>query len=136
VGKPNENDLKKAERFVQKNLTAYSMPDPYQKIQLKLPIKEGCPNTYFLTEKGTSFSLKGDIVSINQTACLGCGKCIRACPVSVIDLIENKAVPVYELYCTLCRLCINSCGQRAINLHYTWRDAIKVAKKHSHRVSL
>jgi NAD-dependent dihydropyrimidine dehydrogenase PreA subunit len=136
VGKPNENDLKKAERFVRKILPHLCVNDPYQLIKSKLPVKEGQPNTYNVIANETLLMLRGDVVTINQSACIGCGKCIKVCPLAVIELQHQKAIPVAELDCTLCRLCVNSCSERAINLHYTWRDAINVAKRHGHKVSL
>lgn len=68
--------------------------------------------------------------------CAGCGKCATVCPLNVIKIENAKAIPVYELDCTLCRLCIKNCSERAIHLHYSWRGAIKVAKRHGKKVSL
>ena len=48
----------------------------------------------------------------------------------------KKAISKSELDCTLCRLCVINCKQRAISLHYTWCDAIKVAQRHGKRTSL
>lgn len=136
VGKPNESDLKKAEKFIQKILPESCMPDYYLKVGHILPVTEGKVNTYFLDDNTSRLELKGDFVTINQTACMGCGKCEKVCPLGVINIEKSKAIPVNELDCTLCRLCIQNCGERAIHLHYSWRDAIKVAKRYSSRVSL
>jgi ferredoxin len=80
--------------------------------------------------------LTGDFVTVNHTTCIGCGKCVKICPLEVIVIIDSKAVPVIELDCTLCRLCVSNCPERAINLHYNWIDAIKVAIRHGKRKSL
>lgn len=136
VGKPNESDLKKAAKFVKKCLPQYCLPDYYLKVGKVLPVIEGKVNTYKLNENLSSVELKGDFVTINQTACMGCGKCTKVCPMDVIEIENSTAIPVRELDCTLCRLCIQNCDERAISLHYSWRDAIKVAKRHSKRVSL
>lgn len=136
VGKPNESDLKKAEKFIQKTLPEYCMPDYYSKVDHILPVIEGKVNTYFLHGNSSSIELKGDLVTINQMACIGCGKCAKVCPLEVIEIQNSKTIPVKELDCTLCRLCIQNCSERAINLHYSWRDAIKVAKRHSKRTVL
>ena len=135
-GKPNEKDLKKATKFLQKQLPQYCMPDYYEQVKKKLPVKEGFTNEYTLSVKNANIVLKGDFVTINQSACLGCRKCAKVCPLGVIDLIEGKAIPVRELDCTLCRLCEKACKERAIRLHYKWLDATKVAKRHSKRKSL
>lgn len=64
------------------------------------------------------------------------GKCVKICPLSIIQLENKKAISKSELDCTLCRLCVANCKQRAITLHYNWRDAIKVAQRHGKGTSL
>ncbi|MBI5009542.1 MAG: 4Fe-4S binding protein, partial [Bacteroidia bacterium] len=136
VGKPDENDLKKAVKFLRNHLPQYCMPDYYEKVKEKLPVKEGFVNTYKLKINNTTVVLNGDFVTINSSSCTGCGKCARVCPLGVIKIIDSNAVPVNELDCTLCRLCEINCRERAISLHYSWPDAIKVAVRHGKRVSL
>lgn len=135
-GKPNEKDLKRAVRFLKKCLPGYCMPDYYTLVKTKLPVKEGAVNEYTLSIHDQNTVLKGDFVTINQNICTGCGKCTKVCPLGVIAIKDKKAVPLNELDCTLCRLCEVNCRERAIHLHYTWIDAIKVAKRHDKRKSL
>jgi MinD superfamily P-loop ATPase len=101
-----------------------------------MPVKDGFVNTYTLNLNETQVILKGDIVTINQNACRACGKCAKVCPLGIIEFMDGKAVPIHELDCTLCSLCIIDCRERAINLHFTWFDAIKVAVRHGKRQSL
>jgi NAD-dependent dihydropyrimidine dehydrogenase PreA subunit/flavodoxin len=136
VGKPDERDLKKAAKFMRNCLPQYCMPDFYEQIKTKKPIKDGSVNTYTLRLNEQQVILKGDIVTINQNACLGCGKCVKVCPIGIIEFTDWKAVPKYELDCTLCSLCIINCRERAISLHFRWSDAIKVALRHGKRQSL
>jgi ferredoxin len=136
VGKPDEKDLKKARRFLRNCLSQYCMADYYEQVKEKLPVKQGFVNTYELSINDTKVVLNGDIVTINQTACLGCGKCVTVCPLGVIALHDKKAGPRNELDCTLCRLCVANCPERAISLHYTWIDAVKVAIRHGKKDSL
>lgn len=135
-GKPDEKDLKKAEKFLRNSLSQYCIPDYYKQLKTKLPVREGFTNTYKLNGNEKPVVLKGDFVTINQSACIGCGKCVKVCPLKIIEVKDYKALPVKELDCTLCRLCIMNCKERAINIHYTWRDAINVAKRHSKKISL
>ena len=136
VGKPDEKDLKKTVRFLKTVLPQYCMPDYYEHVKTKLPVKDGSVNTYELNINASRVILKGDFVTINQNTCLGCGKCEKVCPLGLIELIEGRAVASRELDCTLCRLCEINCSERAISLHYTWLDAIRVAKRHGKRKSL
>ena len=135
-GKPDEKDLKKAVRFVEKILPQYCVEDLYLQVQNKLPVQEGKPNSYDIHNKGSTIRIRGDRVTFNHSNCNGCGKCVKICPLGIIQLEEKKAISKSELDCTLCRLCVVNCKQRAIHLHYTWRDAIKVANRHSKRTSL
>ncbi|MFO7655660.1 MAG: 4Fe-4S binding protein [Bacteroidales bacterium] len=136
VGKPNEKDLKKAVKFLKRYLPQYCMPDYYEQINTKLPVNDGFTNEYKLSVNDSCIVLKGDFVTINQSACRGCGKCAKVCPLGVIELMMHKAVPAKELDCTLCRLCEINCKERAISLHYKWLDAIKIAVRHGKRKSL
>jgi ferredoxin len=135
-GKPNEKDLRKAVKFLHTALSEYCMPDYYQQVKDRLSVKQGAVNTYKLHKNNADVILKGDLVTINQTACKGCGKCVDICPLDVIELQNHKAIPINELDCTLCRLCEKNCMERAIHFHFTWRDAIKIAVRHSNKNSL
>lgn len=135
-GRPNEKDVEKAVKFIKKTLPDYCIPDYYKEVKQYIPIKDGIVNTYFIREKNENIVLKGDIVTINQSLCVGCSKCVSVCPVGVIEIHNQKAIPSRELDCTLCSICFQNCKERAINIHYSWRDAINVAKRHANRTSL
>ena len=53
------------------------------------------------------------MVRINEEKCIGCGYCVRDCPVGAMSLSRKKAV-VDEALCTECRACIRVCEQGAI----------------------
>ena len=44
--------------------------------------------------------------------CIGCGKCVKLCPLNNIELINKK--PVWYDTCTHCMACIGNCPTRAI----------------------
>ena len=135
-GKPDEGDLRRAAAFAAKILPAFARPDPYRspgRRRLDLP---GRPNAYAVPRAGGDTLLRGDIATVDQGACSGCGRCVAACPMGVLRLEGGKALPRSELDCTLCALCVKACPERAVRLHYSWADAIKVAIRHKGRRSL
>ena len=44
--------------------------------------------------------------------CIGCGKCVKLCPLNNIELKDQK--PVWQDTCTHCMACIGNCPVRAI----------------------
>lgn len=135
-GKPDEKDLKKAVRFVNKILPQYCMPDFYLQLNNKKKIQEGRINAYLAWDNGSTVFLNGDRVTFNHNNCNGCGQCAKVCPLNIIELSNNKAICRKELDCTLCKLCVINCKQRAITLHYSWLDAINVARRHGKKIAL
>jgi len=50
--------------------------------------------------------------TILKSKCVGCGDCIRACPVTAIKLDRGKAVVDPEK-CVGCRMCVITCSYGA-----------------------
>ena len=55
-----------------------------------------------------------DKLKIDHSKCIGCGKCVKICPMYNIDILNDKAVPKGK--CTMCYRCINSCPRQALTL--------------------
>lgn len=51
---------------------------------------------------------------VDSDRCVGCGLCVKSCPVQNLRLEEKKAVPLNE--CVLCYRCVNLCPKKAISL--------------------
>ena len=55
-----------------------------------------------------------DKLKIDGSACIGCGKCEKLCPMGNICIKEGKAVSSNK--CTMCYRCVNQCPKQAITL--------------------
>lgn len=75
---------------------------------LKLPSKP------LNTEHGEETDLR--IVNIQEEHCIGCVKCIHACPVDAIVGAPKLMHSVIDDYCTGCELCIPPCPVDCIEL--------------------
>lgn len=71
------------------------------------------------------------IVHIDNRKCTGCGNCVEACPVNIIELVSvdmkvhircsshdkgKKAKSVCEVACISCQLCVKKCPTEAISM--------------------
>ena len=62
-------------------------------------------------------------VTVDHTKCDGDGTCASVCPVSVFEMLDKpefngkqKAVPVNNDACIMCRACEVQCPQQAITI--------------------
>ena len=64
---------------------------------------------------------------IDSERCTGCGNCVPACPLGVLEMVEDKA-QVNE-GCTLCSLCVEACDYDAISIEEA-PETIEVSDTH------
>lgn len=60
--------------------------------------------------------MKRDIIKINEEKCTGCGECIIGCPEGALQVIDNKARLISDLFCDGLGACIGTCPQGAIEV--------------------
>lgn len=60
--------------------------------------------------------MKRQIITIDETKCNGCGNCITGCPEGALQIIDNKARLVSDLFCDGLGACIGTCPERAITI--------------------
>jgi ferredoxin len=71
------------------------------------------------------------VVHIDSGKCTGCGKCVEACPVNIIELVPvdmkvhvrcsshdkgKKAKSVCDVACIGCQMCVKKCPSEAIHM--------------------
>ncbi len=71
-----------------------------------------CPITVFLKPM-SYFSLTR--VRCDQTRCISCGKCKRACPMEV-DMTDNRRSRKNGTECIFCMECVSQCPRNALDL--------------------
>lgn len=59
---------------------------------------------------------KRKIIKINEKKCTGCGLCIPNCPEGALQIIDNKARLISDLFCDGLGACIGHCPEGAINI--------------------
>jgi ferredoxin len=59
---------------------------------------------------------KRQIIKIDTQKCNGCGLCIPSCPEGAIQIIDNKARLISDLFCDGLGACIGHCPQAAITI--------------------
>ena len=70
---------------------------------------------------------KRKIIKIDEDKCNGCGLCIPNCPEGALQIIDNKARLINDLFCDGLGACIGHCPQGAINIEE--REAEKYDEK-------
>jgi ferredoxin len=59
---------------------------------------------------------KRKIIKINEDKCNGCGQCIPNCPEGALQIIEEKARIISDIFCDGLGACIGHCPQGAITI--------------------
>ncbi|MEI7475532.1 MAG: 4Fe-4S binding protein [bacterium] len=60
--------------------------------------------------------MERDIITIDEEKCNGCGACITGCPEGALQIIDNKARLVSDLFCDGLGACIGTCPKDAITV--------------------
>lgn len=55
-----------------------------------------------------------DKLKIDTQKCVGCGACVKLCPLANLKILDKKAIASGK--CTMCYRCVNNCPRKAITL--------------------
>ncbi|SFU89043.1 RnfABCDGE type electron transport complex subunit B [Halomonas korlensis] len=74
------------------------------------------------------------LARIREAECIGCTKCIQACPVDAILGAAKRMHTVIEAECTGCELCVAPCPVDCIDIlpHPGWEDAQSKAERQAY----
>ncbi|MEM3506386.1 MAG: 4Fe-4S dicluster domain-containing protein [Candidatus Bathyarchaeia archaeon] len=93
------------------------------------PCKEACP-----VEGAMTIDPNINIVKVNDELCIGCGKCIEACPFGAITLHPNKGKAIKCDLCGGAPKCIEVCVTKAVR--YIDPEQIAMQKRMKHASSI
>jgi len=60
--------------------------------------------------------MERDVIKINEEKCTGCGSCVTGCPEGALQVIDNKARLISDLFCDGLGACIGDCPEGAIKV--------------------
>ena len=60
--------------------------------------------------------MKRQVIKIDEERCNGCGQCVPNCPEGAIQIIDNKARLISDLFCDGLGACIGECPEGAISV--------------------
>lgn len=127
-GCPNENHIRRAERFIRKLLPQYKRTyDFYPLIQEKNKQETKAPNVYNIKHGNQTIKLVGDLVTVSHNYCSGCETCVNSCPCNVYSIESKRSVPTHEKMCIQCHICEDKCPHHAITIHGTWKTGFMAA---------
>ncbi len=76
--------------------------------------------------KGSDIIAGNKVVFLDTSTCVGCGKCIAACPMHMFERKDGHVLPVYDRDCILCRICADRCPTSSIFIHESVLNSLRI----------
>lgn len=105
-------------------------------LKITLPSIFKKPETYLypIQKREPISGLKGQI-EINETDCILCGKCSKACPCDAIVVDKTARTWTIDHYmCVTCRSCIRACPKTCLSMSPYAADVAR--RKHTHTFNI
>lgn len=119
--RPNTNDLFKARLFAEE---LQRKLNPLSSIA-KAPVAE-YEQGVAIRLKGESRIAGGNVVFLNTTSCIKCGKCMKVCPMSIFQK-SDVLLPMNEENCIQCQLCTKHCPTNSIYINESFTNGMRIA---------
>lgn len=126
--RPNDKDLFKAKLFAsQVRRKAHPLAN-FKHLHSLLSTFKDLP----LRTDGIN-NVVGNIVLLNTSACIACGKCVRNCPMNVFSMEENvkTPLPLGEQDCIMCGKCEKDCSDNAVFINETFSNGLRILFRES-----
>lgn len=108
----NKNLVKRAEHKIKRAVEEMKAGKPTQEgIGLFYRMAGVFGQRLYFRNKTRNYS---DKLKIDTRKCVGCGKCIKLCPMNNIAKVDGRIASGNQ--CTMCYRCVNSCPKQAITL--------------------
>lgn len=121
--RPNEKDLFESTLFaLQVRKKAHPL-SRFKKAHSASSTYEGLPLRSDITN-----NVVGNIVLLNTSICIGCGKCLRNCPMNVFTIKNNARtpLPINEKNCIMCGKCEKECPADAVFIYETFGNGLRI----------
>ena len=57
-------------------------------------------------------------IVVDEEKCQGCGNCVKACPMGVLEMIDDEPYATNPKECHGCEECVKACPNDAISVVY------------------
>ncbi len=54
--------------------------------------------------------------SVDPERCIGCGQCVDACPMKILELRDGLCIMIEDSLCLECGSCMRKCPEHAIHI--------------------